>query len=97
MRTRFLFSGKETGIFNAFEIEITSGEKKQLTSSTDNAIFAHSYFPEDNRIIVRSDKGGNEITHLFVRKQDGSMSDIISDSTAKAPFYGWYKDILSYG
>ncbi len=95
---KILFSSKETGIFNAFEIDISSGEKKQLTNSTDNAIFANSYFPEDDRIIVQSDKGGNEITHLFVRKADGGMMDLIKDSTAKAQFYGWSynKQLLYY-
>lgn len=94
---KLLFSSKETGIFNVFEIDIRSGEKKQLTNSTDNAIFASSYFPEDNRIIVRSDKGGNEITHLFVQNPDGSMRDLIKDSTAKAQFYGWsYNQKLLY-
>ncbi|MEP2670575.1 MAG: S9 family peptidase [Cyclobacteriaceae bacterium] len=95
--TKLLFSSKETGIFNVFEIDIASGEKKQLTNSTDNAIFASSYFPEDNRIVVRSDKGGNEITHLFVQNPDGSMNDLIKDSTAKAQFYGWsYNQKLLY-
>lgn len=95
--TKLLFSSKETGIFNVFEIDITSGEKKQLTNSTDNAIFSSSYFPEDNRIVVRSDKGGNEITHLFVQNPDGSMNDLIKDSTAKAQFYGWsYNQKLLY-
>ena len=95
--SRLLFSSKETGIFNVFEIDIESGEKKQLTNSTDNAIFASSYFPEDNRIVVRSDKGGNEITHLFVQNPDGSMNDLIKDSTAKAQFYGWsYNQKLLY-
>lgn len=90
--SKILLSSKETGIFNAFEIDIKSGEKKQLTSSVDNAVFANSYFPQDNRIIVQSDKGGNEITHLFVRSQDGALSDLIKDSTAKAQFYGWSYD-----
>lgn len=95
--TKILFSSKETGIFNAFEVDIASGEKKQLTNSTDNAVFANSYFPSDNRVVVQSDKGGNEITHLFVRNTDGSMNDLIQDSTAKAQFYGWsYNKKLLY-
>ncbi|HCM77925.1 MAG TPA: S9 family peptidase [Cytophagales bacterium] len=94
---KILFSSKETGIFNAFEIDIKTGEKKQLTNSTTNAVFANSYFPEDNRIVVQSDKGGNEITHLFIRSQDGVMTDLIKDSTAKAQFYGWsYNKKLMY-
>lgn len=95
--SKILLSSKETGIFNAFEINIASGEKKQMTNSTDNAIFARSYFPGDDRVIVQSDKGGNEITHLFVLGQEGEMADLIKDSTAKAQFYGWsYNKKLMY-
>ncbi len=87
--TKILISSKETGIFNAYEIDISTGEQKQLTNSTNNAIFAESYFPEDGRVLFTSDNGGNEITHLFVRGADGGTMDLIKDSTAKAQFYGW--------
>ena len=87
--SKLLFNSKETGIFNAYEIDIKSGDKKQLTSSSDNAIFAQSYFPEDDRVLYTSDKGGNEITHIYVRDNNGGVKDLINDSTAKAEFYGW--------
>lgn len=95
--TKLLISSKATGIFNAYEIDIATGEQKALTSSTDNAVFAQSYFPEDGRVLFTSDKGGNEITHLFVRANDGNTVDLIQDSTAKAEFYGWsYNKKLMY-
>lgn len=95
--TKLLISSKATGIFNAYEIDIATGEQKALTSSTDNAIFAQSYFPEDGRVLFTSDKGGNEITHLFVRGNEGNTIDLIKDSTAKAEFYGWsYNKKLMY-
>ncbi len=87
-----LISSKATGIFNAVEIDIKTGEQKPLTASSDNAIFGYSYFPKDNRVIYGSDKGGNEITHLFVLNADGSSLDLIQDSTAKAQFGGWSYD-----
>lgn len=90
--SRILFNSKETGIYNAFEIDIKSGEKKQLTQSTDDAIFAESYFPGDDRILYSKDKGGNEITHIYVRDTNGETSDLIQDSTAKAQYYGWSFD-----
>lgn len=96
--SKILLSSKETGIFNAVEIDIASGEKKPLTSSTDNAIYAYGYFPADGRVLYGSDQGGNEITHLFVRSADGGVNDLIQDSTAKASFFGWNyrKDLLYY-
>ncbi|MBT1704506.1 S9 family peptidase [Chryseosolibacter indicus] len=90
--SKILISSKETGIFNAFEIDLKSGEKKQLTTSKDNAIFGQSYFPGDDRIVYTSDKGGNEITHIYVRNNNGSTVDLVQDSTAKAQFYGWSYD-----
>lgn len=90
--SKVLISSKATGIFNAVEIDVKSGEQKSLTNSTDNAIFAYSYFPKDGRILYGSDKGGNEITHIYVRSAEGEVTDLIQDSTAKAQFYGWSYD-----
>ena len=90
--TKIMINSKETGIYNAVEIDIATGEQKALTQSTDEAIFSESYFPNDNRIIYTSDKGGNEIDHIYVKNIDGSVKDIISDSTAKASFGGWSYD-----
>ncbi|HMJ69872.1 MAG TPA: S9 family peptidase [Cyclobacteriaceae bacterium] len=90
--TKVLLSSKETGIFNAYEITIASGEKKQLTSSTDNAVFAADYFPNGDRILYSADSGGNEITHLYVRTSDGRSNDLIQDKKAKAIFSGWSFD-----
>ena len=95
--SKVLISGKETGIFNAEEIDINTGETKPLTRSTDNAVYALSYFPTDERMVYTSDKGGNEINHIFVRNPDGTTIDLIQDSTAKAQFAGWsYNKKLMY-
>jgi len=48
--TKVLISANETGIFNAEEINLSTGEKKVLTASSTNAIFALSYFPGDERM-----------------------------------------------
>ncbi len=95
--TRVMISSKETGIFNAVAIDLKTGEQKPLTSSASNAIFGLSYFPDDDRVIYTSDGAGNEINHLFVRNPDGSVIDLIQDSTAKAQFAGWsYSKKLMY-
>ena len=94
--SKLLISSKETGIFNAVEIDLKSGQQTAMTKSADNAIFGYSYFPKDNRILYGSDKGGNEITHLYVLS-NGDVIDLIQDSTAKAQFYGWsYNQKLMY-
>jgi dipeptidyl aminopeptidase/acylaminoacyl peptidase len=94
--SKLLISSKETGIFNAVEIDIKTGQQTLLTKSGDNAIFGYSYFPKDNRVLYGGDKGGNEITHLYVLS-NGDVVDLIQDSTAKAEFYGWsYNQKLMY-
>ena len=93
---KILVSSKETGIFNAYEIDIATGEQKALTQSEDNAIFAQTYFPQDERIIFTSDQGGNEISHIYVKAPDGTPQNITPDSTAKASFYGLSHDRQSF-
>jgi dipeptidyl aminopeptidase/acylaminoacyl peptidase len=90
--TKVLLSSRETGIFNAYEIDIASGEKKQLTNSTTNAVYAADYFPNGDRVLYSADSGGNEITHLYVRTTDGTSTDLIQDKKAKAIFFGWSYD-----
>lgn len=90
--TKVLFSSKETGIFNAYEVDIATGEKKQLTNSTDNASFALDYFPDGSRILYSADSGGNEITHLYSRNNDGTSTDLIQDKKAKSQFNGFSFD-----
>lgn len=90
--SKILIGSNETGIFNAFELDLKTGEKKQLTHSDKESVFPASYFPGDDRVVYTADKGGNEIDHIFVRSAEGAVIDLITDSTAKANFYGWSHD-----
>ena len=94
--SKIMYSSKKTGIFNAYEIPVDSGETKQLTDSDSESVFAISYFPEDERILYTSDQGGNEINHLYVKNLNGEATDLTPDSTAKAQFYGWSHDDQSF-
>ena len=93
---KLLISSDETGIYNAYAIPVEGGEPIQLTSSTDNAIFALSYFPEDERFLYTSDEGGNELNHVFVQSVDGTVEDLTPGDTLKASFYGWADDDQSF-
>ncbi|MFD2246872.1 prolyl oligopeptidase family serine peptidase [Pontibacter ruber] len=94
--SKVLYSSNETGIYNAFEVPVQGGTPKQLTSSKDNSVFVISYFPEDERILYASDQGGNEITHLYVRNQDGTSRDLTPDAKAKSEFADWSHDKKSF-
>jgi dipeptidyl aminopeptidase/acylaminoacyl peptidase len=91
-----LFSSDKTGIYNAYMIPVTGGEAKQVTDSKDNSIFVISFFPNDNRFLYRSDKGGNEIYHIYLRNEDGSVQDLTPEENARALFYEWSHDEKSF-
>lgn len=91
-----LFSSNKTGIYNAFTIPVTGGEATQLTASEGNAVFAISYFPTDNRVLYSSDKGGNEISHIYLLNEDGTIKDLTPDENARASFAGWSYDRKSF-
>ncbi len=94
--SQILYSSNKSGIYNVYSIPTTGGESTQLTHSEDDAIFAISFFPNDGRILYRSDKGGNEITHIYLRNEDGTTQDLTPDENAKAQFYGWSFDENSF-
>jgi dipeptidyl aminopeptidase/acylaminoacyl peptidase len=91
-----LFSSNQSGIYNAFTIPAEGGKPTQITNSADNAIFVISFFPHDNRILYSSDKGGNEISHIYLRNEDGTMKDLTPDEKARADFYDWSYDEQSF-
>ncbi len=87
-----LITSDKDGVFNAYALPVTGGEPVKLTNSTDNAVFAESYFPNDERIIYTADIGGNELDHVYVRLADGSVRDITPGERLKASFVGWSGD-----
>ncbi|MBC7849452.1 MAG: S9 family peptidase [Chitinophagaceae bacterium] len=93
---KLLISSNETGIYNAYEIDIASGSKKPLTSSASESVFANDYVPGTLNIIYSSDKGGNENDHLILLKTDGSTKDLTPGEKEKASFYGWTRDNKSF-
>lgn len=91
-----LMSSDATGVFNVYTLPLDGGTPQQLTQSTDNAVFAVSWFPADNRILYTYDGGGNELNHVFVREADGSTRDLTPGDELKAGFLAWSKDGQSF-
>lgn len=85
-----------TGIANVYEITLESGAVRQLTDSVKETIGLIGYFPRDERLLFTSDRGGNEIAHLFVREIDGSTRDLTPGERVKARFAGWASDRRSF-
>lgn len=90
--SRLLVSSDETGIFNLFEINIADGSRSQLTNSTVESFFAVGYLPGTNQVLYTADKGGNEITHIYLLNEDGSSTDLTPAENENASFAGWSKD-----
>lgn len=89
---RVLINSDETGIFNAFAVNVATGNRTQLTNSTASATTGMSYFPNDERILFTADGGGDELNHVWVREVDGTMVDLTPTENTKAAFLGWSAD-----
>ena len=94
--SKILVSSNRSGIWNAYLIPAAGGEPVPLTSSTTDSIFAASPFPNDGRILYSSDKGGNELSHLYVRNPDGTTKDLTPGEKLNARFAGWAQDDRSF-
>lgn len=89
--SKILAQSDASGVFNALAIG-ADGSTTQLTSSANDAHFAQSFFPADDRFIVSADQGGNELNHVYVGELDGTLVDVTPGENVKAFFGGWRAD-----
>ncbi|MEM9686364.1 MAG: alpha/beta fold hydrolase, partial [Bacteroidota bacterium] len=75
-----------------YEITIENGTKKQVTFSENESFFAVDYVPGTTQILYSSDKGGNEINHIYLLQDDGTSKDLTPGENEKANFAGWSTD-----
>ncbi|MEM9596968.1 MAG: alpha/beta fold hydrolase [Acidobacteriota bacterium] len=94
--SKILVSSDATGIFNAYAVPVGGGELTQLTTSTEESIFAMRYFPDDERFLYTADEGGNELNHVFVRELDGTSVDLTPGEGLRANFLGFARDETSF-
>lgn len=90
--SKILISSDASGVFNAFALPVDGSSAEPLTDSDDNAVFAVSWFPADERILYTYDGGGNELNHVVVREIDGSYRDLTPGDDLKAGFLKWSDD-----
>ena len=97
--SNILFTSDKSGIFNAYSIPVSGGDPVQITHSDSTSKYATSFFPKDDRILIMSDKDGNEIYHISLLNEDGLVKDLTPYENARAVFYGWSyeKDSFFYG
>ena len=91
-----LIRSNESGINNAFEIDLSTLKSQQLTFSDSNSISPISYFPNDKRFLFRSDQGGNEIWHIYLFNVDGTTIDLTPGKQSRSLFLKWANDKKSF-
>jgi dipeptidyl aminopeptidase/acylaminoacyl peptidase len=84
-----LFSSNVSGLFNAYALPVTGGTPQALTRSTTDSVYAVAYFPDDDRLLLTRDQGGDELNHLWVREADGRERDLTPGDKLKASFLGF--------
>src|SRR3954463_5029110 len=83
--SRILFSSNKTGIWNAYTVPVGGGAWTPVTTSTTDSTYAITYFPNDTRILITRDQGGNELNHVYVLG-DGAERDLTPGGKLKAEF-----------
>lgn len=90
--SRILFSSNKSGVWNAYTMPVGGGEWTAVTASDTDNIYAEAFFPDDDRVLVSRDEGGNELDHLYVIEADGSERDLTPGENLKAGFMGFSHD-----
>jgi dipeptidyl aminopeptidase/acylaminoacyl peptidase len=85
-------SSDETGVYNAYRLDVESGQMTVLTASSDRGVYVDSWFPNDDRFIYQQDGNGDELTHVFVMSPSGESTDLTPGEGHKAGFAGWSSD-----
>jgi len=94
--TKLLVSHNASGIYNAYAIPLEGGEPEALTRSMTTPHYAISYFDDDERFVYRTDGGGDELWHIYVRELDGSSTDLTPGEGHTSSFAGWSADRSSF-
>lgn len=82
------FTTNASGVFNVYSASVSSGQTQQLTHSLDENIYALSYFPDGERILVSRERSGNENYRLSVLGSDGAFLDVTPVGNVTARFFG---------
>jgi len=92
---KILFTSNESGVYNAYEMKIGEDSATRLTEREEST-YALSYFPNDERLLLASDKGGNELYHIYLRDEEGNIEDLTPYEEARSSFSGWSRDRGSF-
>lgn len=95
-KSELLVSSNRSGIYNMYTVPTKGGDFRPVTESDSSSVFAISFFPEDNRKLFRMDDNGNEVYHIYLMEEDGSIRDLTPWEGARSLFYRWADDKKSF-
>jgi dipeptidyl aminopeptidase/acylaminoacyl peptidase len=90
--SKILFSSNKSGVWNAYSMPVAGGEWTAITNSTTDNNYAAGHFPDDGRVLVTRDQGGNELAHVYVIGTDGVEKDLTPGKDLRADFAGFSHD-----
>ena len=90
---KLIYSSDKYGIFNIYEVDLSTNEETQLTYSKEESFFVRGYSPSTGEVIYSADKGGNENSHIYLIREGNSI-DLTPGENTKASYVGWTKDEL---
>ncbi len=82
-----------SGIYNIYELNIADTQFTPLTSSKKESYYAVDYVPGSSAFIYSADQGGDENTHLYLRRAGDSVAkDLTPWHKSANTFVGWSRD-----
>jgi dipeptidyl aminopeptidase/acylaminoacyl peptidase len=90
--TKMLYHSNQSGIYNLYEMDLASGQSRQVTMSDKESFYAIGYANAAGDMLYSADKGGDENDHIFLLKANGETTDLTPKAGAKADFFGFSKD-----
>ena len=90
---KLIYSSDKSGIFNIYEVDLSTNEETQLTDSKEESFFVRGYSPNTGEVIYSADKGGNENSHIYLIREGNSI-DLTPGENTKASYVGWTNNEL---
>jgi dipeptidyl aminopeptidase/acylaminoacyl peptidase len=95
-KSKLLVTSNKSGIYNMYNVPANGGEFEPISKSDSSSVFGISYFPSDERMLLRMDTNGDEVYHIYMRDTTETIKELTPDNGARASFYGWAHDGNSF-
>lgn len=90
--SRLLMTSDRSGVLNVYAQPVDGGAPEQITHSGTDAMIARAFFPEDDRILYTADRGGNELSHVYLKEPGKEAVDLTPGENLRANFLRFRRD-----